>query len=91
MAETLVPQFADHCFIDLYQGDKLIRRAQINAGGWTPEPGTWAAVGEQINYPEGHFCQQAMARRTRSWCRTWTIPSSPRRTRGACGPARKWA
>ncbi len=63
VAEMLVPQLADHCFIDLFQGDKLIRRAQIHAGGWTPEPGTWAMVGEQINYPEGHFCQQAMARR----------------------------
>ncbi len=62
VAETLVPQFADHCFIDLYQGDKLFRRAQINADGWEPAPGTWAAVGEQIDYPDGHFCQQAMAR-----------------------------
>ena len=63
VAEMLVPQLADHCFIDLFQGDKLIRRAQIHAGGWEPKPGTWAMVGEQINYPEGHFCQQAMARR----------------------------
>ena len=63
VAEALVPQLADHCFIDLFQGDKLFRRAQINAGGWEPAPGTWAAVGEQISYPEGHFCQQAMARR----------------------------
>ena len=62
VAETLVPQFADHCFIDLLHGDKLIRRAQINARGWAPAPGTWAQVGEQIVYPEGHFCQQAMAR-----------------------------
>jgi len=62
VAETLVPQFADHCFIDLLQGDKLVRRAQRNSRGWTPEPGTWARVGEQIVYPEGHFCQQAMAR-----------------------------
>jgi PAS domain S-box-containing protein len=63
VAEMLVPSLADHCFIDLLQGDKLIRRAQIHAGGWTPEPGTWAMVGEQIDYPEGHFCQQAMASR----------------------------
>jgi PAS domain S-box-containing protein len=62
VAETLVPQFADHCFIDLFSGDKLIRRAQINAHGWTPSPGTWAQVGEQITYPEGHFCEQAMRR-----------------------------
>jgi PAS domain S-box-containing protein len=62
VAETLVPQFADHCFIDLFSGDKLIRRAQINAHGWTPPPGSWAQVGEQITYPEGHFCEQAMRR-----------------------------
>ena len=61
MAETLVPQFADHCFIDLLHGDKLIRRAQSNARGWTPPPGSWAQVGEQVYYPDGHFCQQAMA------------------------------
>ncbi len=62
VAETLVPQFADHCFIDLFHGDKLIRRAQINARGWTPPPGSWAQVGEQITYPQHHFCQQAMSR-----------------------------
>ena len=60
VAETLVPQFADHCLIDLFQGDKLIRRAQHHASGWTPEPGTWAMVGEQITYPQGHFSRQAM-------------------------------
>jgi PAS domain S-box-containing protein len=60
VAEMLVPQFADHCLIDLFQGNKLIRRAQHHASGWTPEPGTWAMVGEQINYPEGHFSRQAM-------------------------------
>jgi PAS domain S-box-containing protein len=62
VADTLVPQFADHCFIDLCQGDKLVRRAAVHARGWTPPPGTWAAVGEQIQYPEGHFCHQAMTR-----------------------------
>jgi serine phosphatase RsbU (regulator of sigma subunit) len=62
VAETLVPQFADHCIIDLLAGDKLIRRTQIHAAGWSPPPGTWAPVGEQIVYPEGHFCQQAMQR-----------------------------
>jgi serine phosphatase RsbU (regulator of sigma subunit) len=62
VAEILVPQFADHCFIDLVSGDKLIRRVMTNAGGWEPPPGTWAGVGEQITYPPGHFMQQAMAR-----------------------------
>jgi serine phosphatase RsbU (regulator of sigma subunit) len=62
VAEMLVPQFADHCFIDLYQGDQLIRRVMRHASDWVPPPGTWAQVGEQIHYPEGHFCQQAMTR-----------------------------
>jgi serine phosphatase RsbU (regulator of sigma subunit) len=62
VAEILVPQFADHCFIDLFQGEQLIRRAMRHASDWVPPPGTWAQVGEQIHYPAGHFCQQAMAR-----------------------------
>jgi len=62
VAETLVPQFADHCLIDLVQGDKLVRRVQVNAGGWSPPVGSWARVGDQISYPEGHFCRQAMTR-----------------------------
>jgi len=44
------------------RGDALICRVWLHAGGWTPPPGTWKQVGEQIVYPEGHFCQQAMAR-----------------------------
>jgi PAS domain S-box-containing protein len=62
VAETLVPQFADHCFVDLLQGDILIRRAQLHARGWMPEPGTWPQIGEQISYPPGHFCAAAMTR-----------------------------
>jgi PAS domain S-box-containing protein len=61
VAETLVPQFADHCFIDLLHGDALIRRAHLHSRGWMPEPGTWALVGEPIKYPKGHFCEQAMS------------------------------
>ena len=62
VAETLVPQFADHCLIDLIHGTKLVRRAHLHSRGWMPQPGTWAMVDETIEYPEGHFCQQAMAR-----------------------------
>jgi serine phosphatase RsbU (regulator of sigma subunit) len=62
VAEMLVPQFADHCFIDLFQGGQLFRRVMRHARNWVPPPGTWAQVGEQIHYPEGHFCQQAMDR-----------------------------
>jgi PAS domain S-box-containing protein len=63
VAQTLVPQFADHCVIDLFQGDLLVRRALLHAGEWMPPSGTWAMVGEQITYPDGHFCQQAMSSR----------------------------
>ena len=62
VAQILVPRFADHCFIDLFSGDKLIRRAAAHAGGWEPPPGTWAQVGEAIQYPPGHFMEQAMSR-----------------------------
>jgi serine phosphatase RsbU (regulator of sigma subunit) len=62
VASILVPRFADHCFIDLLSGDKLIRRAQAHALGWEPPPGTWAEVGSPVHYPPGHFMQQAMAR-----------------------------
>jgi serine phosphatase RsbU (regulator of sigma subunit) len=62
VAQILVPQFADHCFIDLISGDKLIRRVMTHAGGWEPAVGTWAGIGEPISYPAGHFMQQAMER-----------------------------
>jgi serine phosphatase RsbU (regulator of sigma subunit) len=62
VAQILVPQFADHCFIDLISGDKLVRRVMTHAGGWEPAAGTWAGVGEPISYPAGHFMQQAMER-----------------------------
>src|ERR1700744_1337051 len=62
VAQILVPRFAAHCFIDLFSGDKLIRRAAAHAGGWEPPPGTWAQVGEAIEYPPGHFMEQAMSR-----------------------------
>jgi PAS domain S-box-containing protein len=61
VAETLVPQFADHCLIDLLRGGRLVRQMQLHSRGWMPQPGTWAQIGEQITYPPGHFCQQAMA------------------------------
>ncbi|MFB4312112.1 SpoIIE family protein phosphatase [Actinomadura sp. GTD37] len=63
VADTLVPQFADHCFIDLYSGDRLYRRVSRHAGNWEPPPGTWAEVGEPVSYPPGHFSAKAMDRR----------------------------
>jgi PAS domain S-box-containing protein len=70
VADILVPQFADHCFIDLFSGDRqnasygrLIRKVSRHAGDWEPPPGTWADVGETITYPPGHFSAKAMSRR----------------------------
>ena len=62
VAQILVPQFADHCFIDLISGDKLVRRVMTHAGSWEPAAGTWARVGEPVSYPAGDFMQQAMER-----------------------------
>ena len=62
ITHTLVPQFADHCFIDLYENDKLIRRVSTHAAGWAPAAGTWAGLGEPIDYPAGHFAEKAMRR-----------------------------
>src|SRR5215472_6816714 len=48
--------------IGLLHGDTLLRRAELHARGWIPEPGTWAKVGEPVRYPRGHFCELAMSR-----------------------------
>jgi PAS domain S-box-containing protein len=61
VADTLVPQFADHCFIDLRTKEGLVRRVLKNAWDWTPTRGRWAAVGELVTYPPNHFCIRAMA------------------------------
>ena len=39
VADLLVPQFADHCFIDLFQGEQLIRRVHRHASNWAPAAG----------------------------------------------------
>jgi PAS domain S-box-containing protein len=63
VADTLVPQFADHCFIDLFAGEKLVRRVSRHGNGWVPPPGTWSEVGDAIVYPPSHPCAKALARR----------------------------
>jgi PAS domain S-box-containing protein len=62
VAGILVPQFADHCFIDLYDRDRLVRQVSVHAEGWTPPPRTWFEVGDEVRYPERHFVTQALRR-----------------------------
>ncbi|MBB4934062.1 PAS domain S-box-containing protein [Lipingzhangella halophila] len=62
VAEILVPQFADHCFIDLFEHDRLMRRISVHAQGWTPPRGTWFDVGEEVRYPDRHFVSTAIRR-----------------------------
>ncbi|MEY9214059.1 SpoIIE family protein phosphatase [Thermobifida halotolerans] len=62
VAEILVPQFADHCFVDLYDRKRMIRRVSVHAEGWTPPPGSWPDVGEEVHYPERHFVSKALRR-----------------------------
>jgi PAS domain S-box-containing protein len=62
VAEMLVPQFADHCFIELMEGDRLVRRVSQHVQGWSPPAGTWKPVGAEIRYPAGHYADAAMRR-----------------------------
>jgi serine phosphatase RsbU (regulator of sigma subunit)/PAS domain-containing protein len=61
VADTLVPQFADHCFIDLRTKEGLVRRVLASAWDWTPTRGRWAGIGELVHYPPNHFCNRAIA------------------------------
>lgn len=62
VAGILVPQFADHCFIDLYEHDRLVRHVSVHAEGWKPPPRSWYDVGEEVRYPERHFVTQSLRR-----------------------------
>ncbi len=62
VAEMLVPQFADHCFIELVDGGRMIRRVSTHVPGWTPPPGTWKEVGEEVRYPADHYVEIALRR-----------------------------
>lgn len=66
VAEMLVPQFADHCFIELMEGDRLVRRVSQHVQGWAPPSGTWKPVGAEIRYPTGHYAEQQRNSRKRT-------------------------
>ncbi|MCT9935008.1 SpoIIE family protein phosphatase [Planotetraspora sp. A-T 1434] len=62
VAEMLVPQFADHCFIELVESDRLVRKVSTHVNGWSPPPDTWRPVGAEIRYPAGHYADTALRR-----------------------------
>ncbi|WP_336216395.1 SpoIIE family protein phosphatase [Nonomuraea sp. LPB2021202275-12-8] len=88
VAEMLVPQFADHCFIELMEGDRLIRRVSQHVQGWAPPPGTWKPVGAEIRYPSGHYADAALRRQETILVDDFASNSFPAPTEGSarlCG------
>ncbi|GII58138.1 hypothetical protein Pth03_65270 [Planotetraspora thailandica] len=88
VAEMLVPQFADHCFIELVENDRLVRKVSTHVNGWTPPPDTWKAVGEEIKYPPGHYADTAQRRQETILVEDFSQVSYPSPSEGAariCG------
>ncbi|MEV1167050.1 SpoIIE family protein phosphatase [Nonomuraea sp. NPDC049784] len=88
VAEMLVPQFADHCFIELMEGDRLVRRVSQHVQGWTPPPGTWMPVGAEIRYPIGHYADTALRRQETILVESFASSSYPAPSEGSaqlCG------
>jgi PAS domain S-box-containing protein len=88
VAEMLVPQFADHCFIELMENDRLIRKVSTHVNGWTPPPDTWLPVGEEIKYPPGHYAETAQTRQETILVEDFSQVSYPSPSEGAariCG------
>ncbi|GAA0947734.1 ATP-binding SpoIIE family protein phosphatase [Nonomuraea longicatena] len=77
VAEMLVPQFADHCFIELMEGERLVRRISQHVPGWNPPPGTWKPVGAEIRYPPGHYADTALRRQETILVEDFTSTSFP--------------
>ncbi|MGW0807519.1 SpoIIE family protein phosphatase [Nonomuraea sp. NPDC002799] len=88
VAEMLIPQFADHCFIELMEGDRLVRRVSQHVQGWTPPSGTWKPVGAEIRYPAGHYADTALRRQETILVEDFSTSSFPATAEGSarlCG------
>lgn len=61
-AHLVVPDFADHCVIDVVDedGDDVRRVALVHADGLAPEREAWAVPGQRVAYPETHPALKAM-------------------------------
>lgn len=61
VADMLVPQFAEHCFIDLYGEDAVLRRQVLrHADNCRPVSEVWVDQGEEVNYAPGHFARRVL-------------------------------
>lgn len=61
VADILVPQFAEHCFIDLYDEDGVLRRHVLrHAPSCLPAADVWVGLHEQVDYAPGHFCREVL-------------------------------
>nr|WP_062337861.1 SpoIIE family protein phosphatase [Herbidospora sakaeratensis] len=83
VAEMLVPQFADHCFIELMEGERLVRKVSTHVGGWQPPADTWKPVGAEIRYPIGHYADSAMRRQETILVEDFSQVSYPSISEGA--------
>lgn len=61
VADILVPQFAEHCFIDLYDDGGVLRRHVLrHAASCLPAADVWVGLHEQVDYAPGHFCREVL-------------------------------
>jgi serine phosphatase RsbU (regulator of sigma subunit)/anti-sigma regulatory factor (Ser/Thr protein kinase) len=63
LARLVVPAFADHCIVDLFDAnDDLRRQVVVHAPEFEPEATEpWVQPGEIVHYPDSHPCAQALA------------------------------
>lgn len=61
IAELLVPGLADHCIVDLYDDNNVLRRQQVvNVPGFD-DADAWIEIGGEVSYPSSHPCGQALS------------------------------
>nr|BFE86079.1 hypothetical protein GCM10020093_086800 [Planobispora longispora] len=83
VAEMLVPQFADHCFIELMEGDRLTRRVSTHVQGWSPPPTPGLRSAPRSATRRATTPTPRSAARRPSWSRTSPRPTTPAPARAA--------
>jgi anti-sigma regulatory factor (Ser/Thr protein kinase) len=61
-ADLMVPGFADHCLVDLFDDDgRLVRAAARNAPGAEAADRAWTRIGQVADYRPGHPVAEVLA------------------------------